>query len=308
MQMQQSRPEMPASSPDPQRPPSPARSLESVSYPTPARVFNDGPFRFSEGTVEFLMAFSLGYMTVRLPDVLSQPVHTFTAQTATGPVVHTQPTSQFHYTMYNYLAGQLSTTPSTWEELANIIRTAARQHSASFGAHCVVELDSLLHMVRTDLAELQTMADGISPGQQLDARLVAAALHKFREASPLAFPRAIDAELSAIRTELSRKQQSPAHHEHRQGGRGRGSGEPHYAYDGGGRGKGGKARVHSLKDTTVIEKFHPLNIYIRRSVRTVYGPPEFRCFKCGSTQHKYDECLADNDVVSKWVDDAEPAP
>ena len=215
--------------------------------------------------------------------------------------------------MYNYLSGQLSKIPSTWAELAsaNIIRTAARQHSASFGAHCMVELDSVLHMVHTDLAELQTMADGISPGQQLDARLVSAALHKFREASPLAFPRAVDAELSAIRTELSRKQQSPAHHDHHPGGRGRGSGEPHYTYDGGGRGgrgKGGKARVHSLKDTTVIEKFQHLNMYIRKSVHTQYGPPEFRCFKCGSTQHKIDDCVADEDAVRKWVDDAEPSP
>lgn len=258
------------------------------------------------------MAFSVGCMAVRLSDVLSESVHTFTAQTATGPVVHTQQTSQFHYSIYNLLSVQLSTTPSSWEELANIIRTAARQHSASFGAHCLVELDSVLRMFHTDIAELQTIGDGISPGQQIDARLVSAALDKFRGASPLAFPRAVDAELSAIRTELSRKQQSPAHHNHHQGGRGRGSGEPHYGYDGGGRGgrnKGGKARVHSLKETTVIEKFQPLNIYIRKSVYTSqYGPPEFRCFKCGSTQHKIDDCVADEDAVRKWVDDAEPAP
>ena len=84
-----------------------------------------------------------------------------------------------------------------------------------------------------------------------------------------------------------------------------------YTYDGGGRGgrgKGGKARAPSLKDTTVIEKSVSLGIFIRKTVRSPHGPAEFRCFKCGSTQHKVDNCLADEDTVTKWVDEAEPAP
>ena len=78
-QMQQSRSDVTATVPTPQRPRSPDVSFESVSYPAPPAVFTDGMFRFTRGTVEFLMGFSVGCMAVRLPDVLSQPVHTFTA-------------------------------------------------------------------------------------------------------------------------------------------------------------------------------------------------------------------------------------
>ena len=290
------------------RPQSPTRAVDFVPPPPPAKTFRDGLINLSEGAVQFLLAFSVACMGLRMPDVLNLPEHTFTSQLQSGSVVHTQRKSPFHSSIFNYLLSVMPNMPSTWAEFSSILSSAARQNASSFGDHAIVEINAVVHMVTTDLDELKSIAASVSQNQNLDTRLVVLAVSKFREGSPLSVPRALDSELHAIRAELSKRQSGHANRDPQRGGRGRGYGDGPQGKDGKGRGKGGKARAPSLKDTTVIEKSVSLGIFIRKTVRSPHGPAEFRCFKCGSTQHKLDNCLADEDTVAKWVEDAEPAP
>ena len=302
----------PATTPASRRPRSPTRDVDFVPPPPPEKTFRDGPFNLSEGAVQLLLAFSVACMGLRMPDVLNQPEHTFTSQLPSGSVVHVQRKSPFHASIFNYLLSVMSSMPSTWAEFSAILSSTARQNASYFGDHAIVEINAILHLVTTDLDELKSLAASASQSQNLDTRLVVLAVNKFRAGSPLSVPSSLDSELQTIRAELSKRQQGPANRDPQRGGRGRGYGDGAHQLpqgkDGKGRGKGGKARVPSLKDTTVIEKSPSLGIYIRRSVKTQYGPAEFRCFKCGSTGHKVDNCLADDDTVTKWVDEAEPAP
>ena len=51
-------------------------------------------------------------------------------------------------------------------------------------------------------------------------------------------------------------------------------------------------------------------IFIRKGVRGPDGQyaAGLRCFKCGSKQHRMDNCRATADIIEKWVKNAEPAP
>ena len=300
----------PATTTTSRRQQSPTRAVDFVPPPAPEKTFRDGLINLSEGAVQFLLAFSVACMGLRMPDVLNLPEHTFTSQLPSGSVVHTQRKSPFHSSIFNYLLSVMPNMPSTWAEFSSILSSAARQNASSFGDHAIVEINAVMHMVTTDrdLDELKSIAASVSQNQNLDTRLVVLAVSKFREGSPLSVPRALDSELHAIRAELSKRQSGHANRDPQRGGRGRGYGDGPQGKDGKGRGKGGKARAPSLKDTTVIEKSVSLGIFIRKTVRSPHGPAEFRCFKCGSTQHKLDNCLADEDTVAKWVEDAEPAP
>ena len=293
------------------RPQSPTRAVDFVPPPPPAKTFRDGLINLSEGAVQFLLAFSVACMGLRMPDVLNQPEHTFTSQLPSGSVVHVQRKSPFHASIFNYLLSVMTSMPSTWAEFSAILSSTARQNASYFGDHAIVEINAILHLVTTDLDELKSLAASASQSQNLDTRLVVLAVNKFRAGSPLSVPSSLDSELQTIRAELSKRQQGPANRDPQRGGRGRGYGDGPQGKDGKdgkGRGKGGKARAPSLKDTTFIEKSLSLGIYIRKPVRNQHGPTEFRCFKCGSTSHKLDNCLADDDTVAKWVDEAEPAP
>ena len=301
----------PATTPAPRLLQSPTRAVDFVPPPPPEKTFRDGPFNLSEGAVQFLLAFSVACMGLRMPDVLNQPEHTFTSQLPSGSVVHVQRKSPFHASIFNYLLSVMSSMPSTWAEFSAILSSTARQNASYFGDHAIVEINAILHLVTTDLDELKSLAASASQSQNLDTRLVVLAVNKFRAGSPLSVPSSLDSELQTIRAELSKRQQGPANRDPQRGGRGRGYGDGPQGKDGKdgkGRGKGGKARAPSLKDTTFIEKSLSLGIYIRKPVRNQHGPTEFRCFKCGSTSHKLDNCLADDDTVAKWVDEAEPAP
>ena len=269
--------------------------------PRPPVVWRDGPFAFTRGLIESMLALSVATMGNRMSAVLGQPNHSFRVKLQDGDNVLTQASAPYHFHMANYLRTMLTPTPDAWPAFANVLVSAVRQHQEVFGGHAVNELHEGLHLFSQDLADLR--AQTAHPDAPCaDSRVIQLALQCLRDGDPMSFFRSADAEISRVKLDMLRAQPRPCPD---RAGRGR------WAVDNNDRTGHGGAPAN-LSQHTIVDTYGngAQAIFIRKGVRGPDGQyaAGLRCFKCGSKQHRMDNCRATADIIDKWVKNAEPAP